>query len=440
MTRASRARRASGLVPVIIAGGGIAGLAVGLTLHQIGIRCMVFESARQLRPLGVGLNLQPNAVRELADLGLRADWLDRLGAPIREWALVGLTGHEIHVEPRGLDAGYRWAQYAVHRGRLHMALARAFMDRAGEDAYVTGHRATAYAHEDDGTVTLQLVRADARVIERRARLVIGADGIHSMLRAQMHPNQPPINWNGAIMWRGVTRARPVRGGAAFVGLGTSRHRMVFYPLSKPDRETGLSEINWIAERTVNPEQGWQKSGWYKPVPVSDFAHHFECFGYEGLDVPALLAGAETTYENPMIDREPIDTWVDRRVALIGDAAHPMFPTGSNGASQAIIDARVLGACLLEHGLTPEALADYDARLCGPISKLVLANREAGPFGLLDLVDQRCGGVFDDIEDVVPAPEREAFMARYRDAAGMARARVNTAAPIIPPGARIGTAV
>ena len=440
MSRSSRSARSGILVPVIIAGGGIAGLVTALTLHQLGIRCIVFESARKLRALGVGLNLQPNAVRELQDLGLRSDWLDKLGTPIREWALVGRDGQEIYSEPRGLEAGYRWPQYAVHRGRLHLALAQAFVERAGPDALVTGHRVTGYTHEDDGTVTVQLTRADARIVERRARVVIAADGIHSALRAQMHPTQAPINWGGAIMWRGVSKARPVRGGSAFVGLGNSRHRMVFYPISPVDPDTGLAEINWIAEVTVNPGHGWENSGWFKPVAVSEFQHQFAEFGYDGLDIQAMLNDADVAYENPMIDREPVDTWVDRRVALIGDAAHPMYPTGSNGASQAIMDARVLGASILQHGVNNKALAAYNDRLCGPISALVLRNRQAGPFGLLDLVDQRSGGVFTNIDDVVPADERAAFMAKYKEAAGLDKVRVNAVEPTIPQGARLGTQV
>ena len=225
-------------------------------------------------------------------------------------------------------------------------------------------------------------------------LLIGADGIHSAVRAQMHPDQPPIHWGGAIMWRGTTWAKPIRTGASFVGLGTHRHRVVFYPISHPDPNTGLSMINWIAEVTMDNAEGWKQSGWFRQVAIDEFAHHFDGWTWDWLDVPKLLGDADCAFENPMIDRDPIPTWVDGPVALLGDAAHAMYPTGSNGASQAIVDARVLGAAMLEHGVTPAALAAYDAKLCGPISQLVLRNRGAGPFGLLNLVDERCGGTFD----------------------------------------------
>ena len=168
---------------------------------------------------------------------------------------------------------------------------------------------------------------------------------------------------------------------------------------------------------------------------ADFAHHFDNWIWDWLDVPALIRGADRAFENPMIDRDPVPTWRDGPVALLGDAAHPMYPTGSNGGSQAIVDTRILGACMVEHGVTPAALAAYDSRLCGPISQLILRNRGAGPFGLLNLVDERCGGTFDDIDAVIPPREREAFMAAYKAAAGFAMESLNKAAPTIPAGAR-----
>lgn len=240
------------------------------------------------------------------------------------------------------------------------------------------------------------------------------------------------------MWRGTVRARPIRTGSSFVGLGTHTRRMVIYPISHTDND-GCALINWIAEVTVDPGEGWQHKGWFKPACVTDFIHHFEGFRYNWLDVPEMLANADVAYENPMIDRDPIPTWVDGPVALMGDAAHAMYPTGSNGASQAIIDARVIGAKLLKHGLNPAALAAYDAELCAPVSELVLRNRGAGPFGMLNIVDERCGGTFDDIETVFPAAEREAFMAGYKMAAGFAIDRLNAAPSLIAPGARLQTA-
>lgn len=422
--------------PVLIAGGGIGGLAMALTLNQIGVPCIVFEQVREMKPLGVGINIQPNAIRELFDLGITEADLDGVGLPAREWALVGLNGNDVYSEPRGLEAGYRWPQYAVHRGLFQMLLYAKVVERMGAGAVRMGRRVAGYRNEADGTVTALVEAADGSRSEEKGSLLIGADGLHSAVRAQMHPGQPPIHWGGAIMWRGVSPGVPIRTGASFVGLGTHRHRVVFYPISPPDPATGLATINWIAEVTVDASEGWKSSGWFKPVEIDDFVHHFDGWTWDWLDLPALIRRADAAYENPMIDREPIPTWRDGRVALLGDAAHPMYPTGSNGASQAIVDGRVLGACLVARGVSAEALAAYDEKLCGPVGQLVLRNRGAGPFGLLNIVDERCGGTFDDIDAVIPAEERAAFMAGYKAAAGFAIETLNAAPPIIPAGARV----
>jgi 2-polyprenyl-6-methoxyphenol hydroxylase-like FAD-dependent oxidoreductase len=421
---------------VIIAGGGIGGLATALTLHQIGVPCIVLEAVRELRALGVGINLQPNAVRELYDLGFTEGDLDRVGLPAKEWALVGLNGNDIYSEPRGFLAGYNWPQYAVHRGQLHLLLHQKLIERAGPQAVALGSRVTGYRRNSDGTVSALVEHADGSTSETSGALLIAADGIHSTVRAQMHPTQPPIHWGGAIMWRGTTWAKPIRTGSSFVGLGTHLQRIVFYPISHPDPQTGLAMINWIAEVTMDNAEGWKQSGWFRPVSIDDFLHHFDDWVWDWLDVPALIRQADAVFENPMIDRDPVPTWVDGPVALLGDAAHPMYPTGSNGGSQAIMDARVLGAAMLEHGVTPEALVAYDEKLCGPVSQVVLRNRGAGPFGLLNMVDERCGGTFDNIDDVIPAKERTEFMAGYKAAAGFAIEALNKARPTIANGARV----
>ncbi|MBL8334424.1 MAG: flavin-dependent oxidoreductase, partial [Rubrivivax sp.] len=406
-----------------------------LTLHQIGVPCVVLEAVSDLQPLGVGINLQPNAVRELFDLGFDEAALDRIGIATREFAFVGRNGNDIYSEPRGRLAGYHWPQYSVHRGRLQMMLFEAVRQRLGSRAVQLGRRVVGYRQDERGVLALVSGR-DGAPHELRGRLLIAADGLHSAVRAQMHPAQPPIHWGGAIMWRGTTPGRPIRTGASFVGLGSLRHRLVVYPISQPDPHSGLATINWIAEITVDPAGGWQGGDWNRRVAVDDFIHHFADWTYGWLDVPAMLRGADAVYEYPMIDRDPIPTWVDGRVALLGDAAHVMYPTGSNGASQAIVDARVLGAKLVELGVGPEALQAYDRQLCEPVSAVVLRNRGAGPFGLLGLVDERCGGVFDDIDQVIPAAEREAFMAGYKKAAGFAIETLNAAPPTIAPGARV----
>jgi 2-polyprenyl-6-methoxyphenol hydroxylase-like FAD-dependent oxidoreductase len=426
--------------PVLIAGAGIGGLTVALTLHQIGVPCLVFEAAPELKPLGVGINLQPNAIRELHELGFGNDVLDTIGIQTREWALMGLNGNEVYAEPRGTLAGYRWPQYSVHRGRLQMMLYHAAVERLGAGAIRTGSKVVGYRNGDgnaaDGKCVTAIVQsANGERSEVAGSLLIAADGLHSAVRAQMHPSQPPIQWGGAVMWRGVARGKPIRSGASFVGLGTHRHRVVFYPISQPDPATGLADINWVAEITVDNSAGWPEGDWNRRVKHEDFIHHFEQWNYGWIDIPAMLRGATDVYEYPMIDREPVPTWRDGNVILVGDAAHVMYPTGSNGASQAIVDARVLGAALVEHGVNARALQAFDAKMCPEISALILRNRGAGPFGLLNLLDDRCGGVFDDIEQVIPRAEREDFMHRYKVAAGFAVDKLNAAPPTIAPGAK-----
>ena len=421
---------------VLIAGGGIGGLVLALTLHQIGVDCIVFEQVRELKPLGVGINIQPNAVRELHDLGISDDDLSKVGLQAREWALVGLNGNDVYSEPRGLDAGYHWPQYAVHRGDFHMMLYRKVVERIGPDAVRLAKRVTGYRKNSDGTVTALIENRDGTSEQETGTILIAADGLHSAIRAQMHPDQPPIHWGGALMWRGTSMGVPIRTGASFIGLGTHRQRMVIYPISPPNPATGLARINWIAEVTVDNSTGWHSNEWFRQVELGEFIHHFENWKYDWLDVPGLISGSDTAYENPMIDRDPVPTWQDGPVALMGDAAHAMYPTGSNGASQAIIDARTLGAAFIEYGVTAEALRHYDERLCGPVSQLVLRNRGAGPFGLLNLVDERCGGEFDNIDDVIPAEERAQFMAGYKAAAGFAIEQLNAAPRMIAEGAKV----
>ena len=219
--------------PVLIAGGGIGGLCVALTLHQIGVPCLVLESVRHLQPLGVGINLQPNAVRELYELGIGPEQLDAIGLQTREFVLVGLNGKEVYAEPRGVRAGYKWPQYSVHRGGLQMLLYRAVVERLGAGAVRTGMTVTGYCNDVTAGVRAMIETRDGERLEIEGALLIGADGLHSAVRAQMHPSQPPIQWGGAIMWRGITPGLPIRTGASFVGLGTHRHRVVFYPIRSP---------------------------------------------------------------------------------------------------------------------------------------------------------------------------------------------------------------
>jgi hypothetical protein len=249
----------------------------------------------------------------------------------------------------------------------------------------------------------------------------------------MHPAQPPIHWGGAVMWRGTTWAKPIRTGSSFVGLGTHRYRMVFYPISDPDPLTGLAMINWIAEVTMDNAEGWKQRGWFRQVGIDDFIHHFDGWVWDWrFDVPALLRGAETAFENPMIDRDPMSKWQDGPVALLGDAAHGTYPDRverRQPSDRRRARARGRNGRIRRHAGGARRL---QCKALRAISELILRNRGARPFGLLNTVDERCGGTFDNIDDVIPAKERAEFMAGYKAVAGFATEKLNKSLPTIAP--------
>lgn len=414
---------------VMIAGAGIAGLTLGLTLHQIGVPFRIFESVRDLRPMGVGINLQPNAVRELLDLGL-GKALDLIGVRTRQYGFYSRTGRTIWEEPRGLAAGYRWPQYSIHRGQLQLLLAETLMERVGPDCIATGHRVTGFDTEE--TEARLMLLSDAGASTARGALVVAADGIHSAVRRQMYPQEGPPIWKGAILWRGITRAPEFFGGAAMALAGNDDQRIVAYPISAPDPETGLVTMNWIAELRRDPCDGWRREDWNRAADPADFAPAFADWRFGWLDVPALISGAEAIFEYPMVDRDPLPRWTFGRVTLMGDAAHPTYPVGSNGASQAIVDAREIGAAILAHGRTPEALESYEAKVRPRTTAVGLANRGKGPDAVMQMVEDRCGGVFDDIETVIPRAELAAHAAHYKRLAGFDIEALNALPPIIGP--------
>ena len=413
---------------VIVAGGGIAGMPRVLPCHQLELPVIVHESVKTIEPLGVGINLQPNAVRELFELGLESD-LAEIGIQAKEWALVGKNGNDVWSEPRGLDAGYRWPQYSVHRGHLQMMLYQQVLKRLGPKAVISDSRLKSYNNDNDH-VLAHFVDSDGKEQKVEGSILVGADGLHSSVRAQMHPNDGPPKWGGAVMWRGTTQAKPIRTGASFVLLGKLEQRFVCYPISQPDPITGKAIINWIAELTYDTSKEWGHSDWNTQVPVEKFINHFSDWSYEWLDVPQLIREASAVYEYPMVDRDPLTTWVDGRCVLVGDAAHVMYPVGSNGASQAIVDTRVLGSAFVKHGLDQTALLHYESLNLKEMNELVLRNRGAGPIGILGIVEERCGGVFDKIEDVIPRSEIEQYMSNYKAAAGFAIETLNNAPPTI----------
>ena len=411
---------------VLIAGGGIAGLTLALTCHEIGVPVKVFEAVDDLKPLGVGINLQPNCVRELFQLGLEDD-LRRIGIEAEEWALFFYGAHPVWTESRGTSAGYKWPQFSVHRGQFHLCLLQKVKERLGEDSVITDARVTGYENQADG-VTVQLSTLAGDHFAESGSVLIGADGIHSTIRQQMYPHQPEPHWNGAIMWRGVARAKPPRNKNAFAMVGGLKQRFISYPIEPLDAN-GETLLNWIAELRPDDKNSVDRSDWNKMAPASTFMPAFEDWVFDWLDVPDIVNRSGDIWEYPMIDRDPVDRWVDGRVALIGDAAHAMYPVGSGGATQAIVDTRVLGACFVEHGMTVEALDAYEARLLSPINDLVMRNRSEGPLGVLHDIEERIARG-EEVETAIDPDEIAAFMARYKEAAGTARDALNASPPVI----------
>lgn len=412
---------------ILIAGGGIAGLTLGLALHRAGLPFRILEAVPEIAPLGVGINIQPHAVRELFALGLEAH-LDRVGIATKDYGFYTTSGREIWVEPRGLHAGYRWPQYSVHRGQLQVALYDELIARAGPDVVQVNSRLVGYQNDDDGVVAY-FESSDGTTSTTRGSVLIAADGIRSAARAQTNPNEGDPIWNGVVLWRGTTQATPFKSGASMILAGHDTLRFVAYPISDTDAD-GRATINWIAETKVDPADGWSRSDWNRAVDPQVFAPHFADWRWDWLDVPALIDGTETVLEYPMVDRDPLPRWTDGQVTLIGDAAHPTYPVGSNGASQAIIDACTLCNALTKHGLNAGALEAYEAEIRPVATRIQNANRGSGPDAIMQRVHDLSGGVFDSVEDVIPRAELAAHAERYKKLAGYTVDQVNAVPSIV----------
>ena len=416
---------------VIIAGGGIAGLSLALSLHQAGIGCRVFEQVGAIRPLGVGINVQPHAVRELFELGLEAE-IEAIGVRTREVAYFSKRGGLIWSEPRGMLAGYNWPQFSVHRGKLQMMLFDEVVRRLGADAVVVGTAVTGF-RETDGEVEVFLRSADGDTRTETADLLVAADGIHSAIRRQLFPVEGPPRWGGAVLWRGTTLARPFLTGATMAMAGHEWQKFVTYPISAPDPETGEQLVNWIGELKYEPGAGWNREDWNRRGDFADFLPAFEDWRFDWLDCPALMRAGGDCYEYPMVDRDPLDRWTHGRVTLMGDAAHPMYPIGSNGASQAIMDARLLTRAFLDHGVGVDALEAYEAERRPATTRIVNANRGNGPDQVMQLVEERCGGEFSDISQILSRTELEETASAYKKIAGFDVETLNSRPPIVPAG-------
>ena len=408
----------------LIIGAGIGGLTTALSLHAAGIAAEVYEAADEVRPLGVGINLLPHAVRELTELGL-AENLARIGVATEALVYANRHGQEIWREPRGLGAGYRWPQYSLHRGALQMALLAAVRARLGPQAVRPGHSAVS-AQSDGAGATVRFASGQAA----HGDLVIAADGIHSALRAQAYPHEGPPIWNRRVLWRGVTDGPAFLGGRTMVMAGHGAQKFVAYPID-PTAAPGRSRINWIAELKFPGGPDWRREDWNRAGDRDQIGPPFAAWNFGWLDAPGLIAGADQVFEYPMVDRDPLARWTFGRVTLLGDAAHAMYPIGSNGASQAILDARTLAYDLAIRPSVEAALAAYEAERRPATTRLIELNRSEGPERVMQMAEDRAPDGFADVGDILSRSELEAVADGYKRAAGFDREALNARGSLSP---------
>ena len=394
---------------VLIVGGGIGGLTLALELHRRGIACRVFESAPEIKPVGVGINLLPHATKLLGALGL-VPRLAAVAVETAEAAFFNRFGQLIYREPLGKRAGYDWPQLSIHRGDLQKVLVEAFKERIGADRLHLGAQVSGFS-QDEKSVTLKVNHEP-----KTGSAAIGCDGIHSVIRKQLYPDEGEPRYSGVNMWRGVTRGKPVLTGASMIRAGwLATGKLVLYPIRDDVDGQGNQLLNWVWEIETPEYKRWD---WNRRASVEDFIADAADWHFDWLDVPAMFRAADQVLEYPMVDKDPLPAWSFGRVTLLGDAAHPMYPRGSNGGGQAIVDAQVLASCFSEFPDTEKALKAYESRRLAPTANVVLANRREPPDAILREIYERTGDKpFDRIESVISAAELAAITDRYKKVAG-----------------------
>ena len=412
---------------VLIVGGGIGGLATALSLHDVGIGCTVFEQVRELRELGVGINTLPHAIKELAALGLLPA-LDRAGIRTRELVYANRFGQVVWRELRGTDAGFDTPQFSIHRGKLHGLLLQAVRDRLGTDAVRSGCRLVSYQERGGRVAATFEQREGGDWFTADGDVLVGADGIHSTLRSAFYPNEGAPVWNGTMLWRGAADWPIHRDGRTMVISGGMAAKFVFYPIHVDPAAHDRRLTNWAVMAKLADPAGApppRREDWNRPGEWSEIEPFMrDRFRLDFVDPLALIAASGTFYEYPLCDRDPLPCWSFRCATLLGDAAHPMYPVGSNGASQAVLDARALARHLASGLPVVEALAAYDAERRPTTTEIVLNNRKGGPERVIDVLEERAPDGFADVDAVASYEEREAIVRGYATMAGFAKEQVN----------------
>jgi 2-polyprenyl-6-methoxyphenol hydroxylase-like FAD-dependent oxidoreductase len=404
---------------VLIAGGGIGGLALALHLREEGIACTILEAAAELRELGVGINALPHAVARLDVLGLLPA-LDAVAIRTRRLTYANRFGQEIWSEPRGISGGHAMPQLSIHRGRLHGVLLRAVRERLGDCAVLTSHRLTGFSQSSDGVVAECATSGGA--VRLGGDALVGADGIHSAVRAALHPDDGGIRWTGIQLWRGMTDWPAWRGGDHMLCAGSMEEKLIFYPVAA-GRSATTRLTNWALCVRLQPDSPVpRREEWSRLGNPAEALLHARRFKIPDIDVEGLVRATAEIFEYPMADRDPLPWWTQGRVTLLGDAAHPMYPTGSNGSAQAILDASCLARCLAEYGAI-DGLHRYEAERRPATTEIVLSNRLGGPERVLDLVGSRAPDGFANIRQVVTHDELAAIGLGYARVAGFSREAV-----------------
>jgi 2-polyprenyl-6-methoxyphenol hydroxylase-like FAD-dependent oxidoreductase len=417
---------------ILIVGAGIGGLTAALSLHAAGFQPVVFEAVARPEPLGVGINVLPHAVREFAELGLLDDLL-ATGVDIQELVYLTKDGRRIWQEPRGRAAGYHWPQIALHRGELQMLLLRHVLARLGPDAVRFGWALTDLDTSDAGVAAHFTNRASGETLPpQHGDVLIAADGIHSAVRRRFYPDEGIPRWNRVTLWRSTTLVDPGAVQPRMLWAGHSRQKFVAYPIGT-DPATGKTLLNWICDLKADAGDTPGREDWNRKADPGVLLEAFRDWRWADVDVPAIIRGAGDIFEFPMVDRDPLPRWTFGRTTLLGDAAHPMYPIGSNGATQGVIDGRVLAFHMATAADPAEALARYENDRREATARIVLMNRGQGPDKVMDLAEARAPQPTDDLDVALPVDERAAIAAEYKRVAGFDPASLNARRSYTPSG-------
>ncbi|MBL4758264.1 MAG: flavin-dependent oxidoreductase [Rhizobiales bacterium] len=409
----------------LVIGGGIGGFVMAMSLHRVGIECEVFEQSAGVRELGVGINTLPHAIKELAELGL-LDALDKVAVRTHELIYKNRFGQTVWQEPRGTDAGYDFPQFSIHRGHLQGVLYEGARARIGDENIHLGHQFTSFDQDDNG-VTATFTLRDGTTATATGDLLIACDGIHSKVRASFYPDQGPPTWNGILLWRGAIEHKKFLTGRSMIIAGGMKAKLVLYPISNNTGSDDTNLLNWAVAAKLGDGSTPMpnREDWNRKGKLDELLAHVEgVFELDEVDPVEVIKSTPEFFEYPMCDRDPIPNWSFGRVTLLGDSAHPMYPVGSNGASQAILDARCLSDMLGASNDIVQVLKDYSTERVRATTEIVRQNRGGGPERVIDVIEERAPDGFDNIDEVASHDEREAIVKGYSTLAGYEKSQVN----------------